>query len=216
MSNDPKKVPEPGREHDESPPQSPFDRPIAIHVTDSSLMGLVVAGMESYHVRHWGNGVGKGAAETAGLLWGYVVSKADMDHIVVDYVSTDTFAKGTAGEVGLNDDVTEVKRRVIAYRWPYLTNGGRLPYPPLQERRRSDEEQGMGVLRWRSELEHLCFLVGERDPERTFSRHVCSRMHFPGNRIRRSFRLSIIRYRNYDDGYLAWRTSIPHVTNPTT
>ena len=101
-----------------------FNRNLTIHVGDASLMGLVVAGMESYHVRHWGTGVRKGIAETAGLLWGYVVPKEDGDHVVVDYVSTDTFAKGTAGEVGLNDDVTKVKQRVIAGRWPHLTMVG--------------------------------------------------------------------------------------------
>ena len=84
----------------------------------------MVAGVESYHVRHSGSGVRGGAAETAGLLWGYVVTRADMDHVVVDYVSTDTFAKGTANEVGLNPRVTEVKQRVIAFRWPHLTMVG--------------------------------------------------------------------------------------------
>lgn len=122
--NNPNKPREPGQERGESPPRNPFDRPIAIHVTDSSLMDLVVAGVESYHVRHWGKGVREGAAETAGLLWGYIVSKADMDHVVVDYVSTDTFAKGTADEVGLNPLVTAVKQRVIALRWPHLTMVG--------------------------------------------------------------------------------------------
>ncbi len=124
MSNDTNKLPDLEGVCESLVTESPFDRPIAIHVTDSSLMALVVAGMESYHVRHWGKGVRKGPAETAGLLWGYVASKADLDHVVVDFVSTDTFAKGTANEVDLNDDVTEVKRRVIAYRWPYLTMVG--------------------------------------------------------------------------------------------
>lgn len=139
MSNNTSKPSGLDERHGESPARGALDRPLAIHVTDSSLMGLVVAGMESYHVRHWGKGVRKGLAETAGLLWGYVVPRNDMDHVVVDYVSTDTFAKGTANEVGLNDVVTEVKQRVIAYRWPHLTMVGDFhthPYKRVGEVRR--------------------------------------------------------------------------------
>lgn len=86
-------------------------------------MHLLFAGMESYHVRHWGPNVTteRGPAETAGLLWGYVVSREDRDHVVVEHVSTDTFAKGTSGEVGLNEEVTRVKQEVVAKRWPHLS-----------------------------------------------------------------------------------------------
>ena len=61
----------------------------------------------------------------------------------------------------------------------------------------------------RPPLQNLCFLVGKRDPERTFPRHDCFPIRFPGNRIRRSFRLSIIRYSNYYYGYLVWRRIRP-------
>ena len=86
-------------------------------------MDLMLAAMESYHVRHWGKHVvsGRNPAETAGLLWGYVVSRDDMDHVVVAHVSTDTFAKGTSGEVGLNETVTKVKQDVVRKRWPHLS-----------------------------------------------------------------------------------------------
>ena len=79
--------------------------------------------MESYHVRHWGKSVTskKGPAETAGLLWGYVVTKDKADHVVVEHVSTDIFAKGTANEVDLNLKVMDVKQKVVEQRWPHLS-----------------------------------------------------------------------------------------------
>lgn len=130
----------------DSSQRSPFDRPIAIHVRDSSLMGLVVAGIESYHVRDWGNGARKGTVETAGLLWGYVASKKNMDHVVVDYISTDTYAKRTANDVTLNDDVTEVKQRVIELRWPHLTMLGDFHTHPYENV--GDVPKGKGCKGW--------------------------------------------------------------------
>ena len=77
--------------------QTSFDRDLTIHVADSALLHLMLAGMESYKVRHWGTAVtaNKGPAETAGLLFGHATRKGNMDHVMVEHVSTDTFAKGT-------------------------------------------------------------------------------------------------------------------------
>ena len=103
--------------------QTFLDRDITIHVADSALIHLMLAGMESYKVRHWGKNVTakRGPAETAGLLFGYTTRKDSMDHVMVEHVSTDTFAKGTYQDVGFNQDVTNAKRDVIEERWPYLS-----------------------------------------------------------------------------------------------
>ncbi len=107
-------------------PKQPFKRPLTIHVSDAALLHLLLAGMESYHVRHWGKHTTTkgGPAETAGLLWGYAVSRPDGDHVLVEHVSTDTFAKGNYREVGLNAEVTRVKQMVVAKRWPHLSMVG--------------------------------------------------------------------------------------------
>ena len=103
--------------------RQPIDRGVAIHVSDSSLLHLLFAGMESYKVRRWGktSTSKKGPAETSGLLWGYVVSREDMDHVMVEQVSTDKHAKGTYFDSELNDDATEIKRQIVEERWPHLT-----------------------------------------------------------------------------------------------
>lgn len=103
--------------------ERPFERDLTIHVSDNAIIHLLMAGIESYHVRHWGDQISenRGPAETAGLLFGYYTSREDMDVITVDHVSTDTFAKGTYWEVGLNETVTQVKKDVIRRRWPHLS-----------------------------------------------------------------------------------------------
>ena len=104
--------------------QSNFsDKDLTIHVSDSAIMHLMLAGMESFFVRHWGKNVTdkKGPAETAGLLIGYKTRRDDMDHFMVEHVTTDTFAKGTYWSVGLNEVVTRTKCEVIEERWPHLS-----------------------------------------------------------------------------------------------
>ena len=104
--------------------QSNFsDKDLTIHVSDSAIMHLLLAGMESFCVRHWGKNVTdkRGPAETAGLLIGYKTQKDYMDHFMVEHVSTDTFAKGTSSSVALNEDVTKTKCKVIEQRWPHLS-----------------------------------------------------------------------------------------------
>ena len=103
--------------------QTSFDRSLTVHVADSALLHLMLAGMESHKVRHWGATVtaNRGPAETAGLLFGHATTKGDMDHVMVEHVSTDTFAKGTYWSVDLNRDVTQAKCEVIEERWPYMS-----------------------------------------------------------------------------------------------
>ncbi len=130
------------------------DRDIAIHVSDSALMHLLLAGMESYTVRHWGKEVRKGPAETAGLLFGYVTPRDGMDHAMVEHVSTDTFAKGTYWSVDLNPNVTKRKCEVIADRWPYLSLVGDFhthPYKTYSEASAGGWEASAGDRDWWSD-----------------------------------------------------------------
>ena len=47
---------------------------LCVHVTDSALMHPLMAGMESFKVRRWGEKetTNRGPVETTGFLWGYV------------------------------------------------------------------------------------------------------------------------------------------------
>ena len=115
------------------------DRDVTIHVSDSALLQLLMAGMESYKVREWGGSAtsARGPAETAGLLWGYTSCRDGADHVVVEQVATDKFAKGTYWESEApRDDVTTAKQEVVADRWPHLSMLGDFhthPYKSLKE-----------------------------------------------------------------------------------
>lgn len=64
----------------------------------------------------------RGPAETTGLLWGYTSYRDGVDHVVVEQVATDKFAKGTYWETEApNDDVTAAKQAVVADLWPHLS-----------------------------------------------------------------------------------------------
>lgn len=114
-------------------------RDVAIHVSDSALLQLLMAGMESYKVRQWGDSVttARGPAETTGLLWGYTATRDGMDHVVVEQVATDKFAKGTFwGVEAPHDEVTAAKQEVVADRWPHLSMLGDFhthPYKSFQD-----------------------------------------------------------------------------------
>ncbi|MCY3811151.1 MAG: hypothetical protein OXH15_05095 [Gammaproteobacteria bacterium] len=96
---------------------TPFDKDVTVHVTDSALMHLLLAGMESYRAKR------HGALETGGLLWGFIKDETDseMDHITIEHVSTDTYAKRKPDSVALSDRTTSAKRDVIEQRWPHLS-----------------------------------------------------------------------------------------------
>ena len=102
---------------------SPFDRDVAVHVSDQALMHLLMAGMESYKVRQWNNvaTTERGPVETGGVLLGYKTHKDSIDHIMVEHASTDTYAERSYQSVTLNDRVTEAKRQVLEGRWPHLS-----------------------------------------------------------------------------------------------
>ena len=114
-------------------------RDAAIHVSDSALLQLLMAGMESYKVRQWGDSVtaARGPVETTGLLWGYTASRDGVDHVVVEQVATDKFAKGTFWETQApHEEVTAAKQAVVADRWPQLSMLGDFhthPYKSFQE-----------------------------------------------------------------------------------
>lgn len=105
---------------------SDFQCPKAIvHVSDSAIMHLMLAGMESFHVRLKGKHVLENPdlppVETAGLLIGYSCHRNKEDHFVIEHATTDKFAKGFSSRIGpLIDTVTEEKRKVIQRQWPHL------------------------------------------------------------------------------------------------
>ena len=137
--------------------QQPFDRDIAIHVSDSSLLHLLWAGTESYKVRRWGKTYTskRGPAETSGLLWGYTVSQEETDHVTIEQVSTDKHAKGTYFESELIKEVTAVKRQIVEERWPHLTMIGDFHTHVYKELSKANESGGwhasQGDIKWYEE-----------------------------------------------------------------
>ena len=117
----------------------PFDNDITIHVSDSSLMHLLLAGLEAYkmRVRHGTEANRELPLETGGLLWGYIKDgESDMDHITVEHVSVDTAAKKKTDSVALSRHSTAVKRQLVEDRWPNLSLIGDFhthPYPNLAD-----------------------------------------------------------------------------------
>lgn len=99
------------------------ETPLTVHVSDSALIHLVLSAVESYHVRPWGKefSSNRGPVETGGLLLGYFNQGKTMDHVVVEHISTDTYAHRAAGSNTLNDEVIRVKRDILAVRWPHLS-----------------------------------------------------------------------------------------------
>ena len=120
------------------------ERDTTIHVSDNALMHLVLAGIESFHVRPWGKTVAehRGAVETAGLLLGYFRSKNTIDHVFVNDVSTDTYSERDKNSVLINQTVTEEKMKVVESRWPYMTLVGDFHTHPY-----SDPEDSASVVR---------------------------------------------------------------------
>ena len=118
-----------------------IDRDITIHVSDSALMHLLLAGMEILRVKKRKNAK---PLETAGLLWGY--AKDDeingMDHVTVEHVSTDTYADHTPDSVGLSDQTTDAKRALIAQRWPHLSMIGDLHTHPYRNYSQAVKDKG--------------------------------------------------------------------------
>lgn len=99
-------------------------RSAIVRVSDSAIMHLILAGMESFRVRVWGKQVRKNTTqpvETAGLLIGYATHRDNVDHFVVEHASTDKFVKGSSSEVEpLIETVTHEKRTVLRNQWPHL------------------------------------------------------------------------------------------------
>ncbi|MDE0660082.1 MAG: hypothetical protein OXI79_10585 [Gammaproteobacteria bacterium] len=115
------------------------DRDIAIHVSDSSLMHLLLAGLEAYkmRVRRGSDANRKLPLETGGLLWGFIKDGVGgMDHVTVEHISVDTAANRQTDSVALCKHSTVVKRRIIEDRWPNLSLIGDFhthPYKSLAE-----------------------------------------------------------------------------------
>ena len=94
-----------------------------IHVTDSALLHLLMAGMESFKVRRWGRNetTNRGPVEVAGSLWGYVPEATeDYDHFVIQHATTDIVAERSKGKVGFSPAGALAKQHVVSARWPHL------------------------------------------------------------------------------------------------
>lgn len=100
------------------------NRDAIVRVSDSAVLHLMLAGMESFRVRHWGKHVRENTeypVEANGILFGYSVQKDNADHFIVEHASTDKFAKGYASWVERwNETVNNEKRNVICGQWPHL------------------------------------------------------------------------------------------------
>lgn len=119
----------------------PFeDRDVTIHVSDSSLMHLVLAGMEAYKMRAY---KGRSPLETGGLLWGHVKDDTNgTDHITVEHVSTDTDAERTPDSIALSERTTQIKREMVQDRWPNLSLVGDFHTHPYKSYGQALREKG--------------------------------------------------------------------------
>lgn len=89
---------------------------VTVHIADSALMHLLLAGVESYFKRRKNEPL-----ETGGLLWGSIKEPDDdMAHITIQHVSTDTYGKRSPKFFALNDTSTQAKCDILARRWPHL------------------------------------------------------------------------------------------------
>lgn len=86
-----------------------------IEVSDSALMHLCIAGLESYVVP-------KKSKETYGLLWGSETRRRnDEVYYRVDHVFTDIEAKRRSDWVQYNEKGLRLKQEILDARWPTYT-----------------------------------------------------------------------------------------------
>ena len=118
------------------------NRHLIIHVSDSALMHLMLAGIESFRIRIHGGEAKEnyGPVETAGILWGHFLQKRETDHVFVDQVTNDTYAEKHRSSVSLNPTATKVKQRIVDSRWPHMSFVGDFhthPYPKIDNKKSS-------------------------------------------------------------------------------
>ena len=107
-----------------------------VHVTDSALLHLLMAGMESYKVRLWGRRetTNRGPVEVAGLLWGYVPESSEgYDHLVVQHATTDIVAERAKSWSSFSLPSALAKQSVVSARWPQLSMIGDFHTHPYEK-----------------------------------------------------------------------------------
>ena len=107
-----------------------------IHVTDSALMHLLMAGMESYKVRLWDGRetTNRGPVEVAGLLWGYVPESSEgYDHLVVQHATTDIVGARAKNWSSFSLPSALAKQSVVSARWPHLSMIGDFHTHPYEK-----------------------------------------------------------------------------------
>jgi len=117
-----------------------------VHVTDSALMHLLMAGMESFKVHRRGKHVvtNRGPVETTGFLWGYVPEASNgYDHVVIQHATTDFVARRTKGWTELIQDSALAQQSVLSARWPHLALVGDFHTHPYESY--SDVEANPGA-----------------------------------------------------------------------
>ena len=129
-----------------NPGQNFKSRDAVIRVSDSAILHLMLAGMESFRVRHWGKHVRENSeipVEANGILFGYAVQRDEVDYLIVEHASTDKFAKGYATWVeSWNETVNKEKRKVICSQWPHLQVIGDFHTHPYANYTQAERDRG--------------------------------------------------------------------------
>ena len=104
-----------------------------VHVSDSALMHLCLAGLEVYRIR-------RNPLETYGLLWGNVnnttLGTDSYEDYRIDHVTVDVGAKRLADEVEPNARGLNIKQGVVNAYWPHLSFLGDFHTHPYDHFRR--------------------------------------------------------------------------------
>lgn len=109
-----------------------------VEISDSALMHLCVAGIESYRLP-------KKPKETYGLLWGSITPKGEGEiYYQVSHVFTDIAAKQGTNSVAPNVKGIDLKRKIIGKCWPTQTFLGDFHTHPYKNS--SEAERGKGYI----------------------------------------------------------------------
>ena len=117
-----------------------------VHVSDSALMHLLMAGMESFKVRRWGKHetTNRGPVEATGFLWGYVPELNEgYDHVVIKHATTDVVARRRRNWTELIESSALAQQSVLSTHWPHLSMVGDFHTHPYESY--SDVEANPGA-----------------------------------------------------------------------
>lgn len=91
-----------------------------VSISDDTLMGLVLNGLEAFvvgHIRSKGRDY-RYTSETGGSIWGHEIQLKDANLYHINAVSTDTSARTDGGSFWTTDKVCLLKQDVVSSYWP--------------------------------------------------------------------------------------------------